>query len=642
MKSYFNKQSIDLKPTARNRWSGLRMLSLFAAVFLVINFILVGAAPALAETNSRDNNFIFQINQPNIIIDKSVSPASAGIGEQFTFVIAASNQGDGPAENVTFLDVLPPFLTIVSVTSSDNGDVLIVPLDQVNASPVERRIEMSLVPIAAGASRTITIVARVNQNATASGEYANTAFLNFNSTLQVSDTIFYQILVDVIPPTDTPTVTPTPADPSIILEKSVTPSSAGIGGSFTFVIKITNQGIGPASNVSFLDVFPPLLTITSVTSSDNEDKLVVPLEQVNASTIERRIEMSLVPIPAGSGRKITIEARVNQNTIYSGAFANTAFLNFNNTQRASNTVSYQILTNIVLPPTGGMEIDQSGMSGYLPLLIIGLVVGGFGGLALFYARRVKTQEPQLAGRFVVASLALIVAGLVISLAACTVGPQASVPQPEVQEARQQVPAELAGPASSAASQPEAAQPQRPQATAPVVTEEIIEPTPPPEAKALGGNADLSPVKRLVIPALGVDARVRFIPFDGNTWRVDTLESEIAWLGETGWPGLGGNIGLAGHVSLNDGSDGPFRNLSRLKSGDLVKVYTTQNVYTFRVSRQDKVSGGDISVVSQSEGSRLTLITCADWDKTLQTYLSRVVVSSELVDVQPADSRTSSN
>ena len=212
----------------------------------------------------------------------------------------------------------------------------------------------------------------------------------------------------------------------------------------------------------------------------------------------------------------------------------------------------------------------------------------------------------------------------------------------MQEARQQVPAELAGPASSAASQPEAAQPQRPQATAPVVTEEIIEPTPPPEAKALGGNADLSPVKRLVIPALGVDARVRFIPFDGNTWRVDTLESEIAWLGETGWPGLGGNIGLAGHVSLNDGSDGPFRNLSRLKSGDLVKVYTTQNVYTFRVSRQDKVSGGDISVVSQSEGSRLTLITCADWDKTLQTYLSRVVVSSELVDVQPADSRTSSN
>jgi sortase A len=167
-----------------------------------------------------------------------------------------------------------------------------------------------------------------------------------------------------------------------------------------------------------------------------------------------------------------------------------------------------------------------------------------------------------------------------------------------------------------------------------------DPTPPAIASAQDGSPDLTPVRRLVIPALDLDAPVRYIPFNGKTWRVDTLESQIAWLGDTGWPGLGGNIGLAGHVSLNDGSDGPFRNLSRLKPGDIVKVYTSQKIYTFRVNDLSTVAGGDISVVAQTDVSQLTLITCADWDKQSQTYLSRLVVSSDLVDVQPASQANS--
>ena len=237
--------------------------------------------------------------------------------------------------------------------------------------------------------------------------------------------------------TVTPTNTPTPLSPGIVLEKSVNPPAAGIGGVFTFTIKISNQGSGPASKVTFLDVFPPVLTIVSVTSNENEDVLIVPLEQINASNVERRIEISMVPIAAGAGRRVTIVARVNALAVASGNYANTATMYFNDTLfKASNTVGYQILTSVVLPPTGGKEINTSRAWGYLPLLIVGLLLGGLGGVAMFFARRVKSQQPQLAGRFVVVSLALIAASLVVSLAACSADPPVSVSKPAVEQARQ--------------------------------------------------------------------------------------------------------------------------------------------------------------------------------------------------------------
>jgi len=382
------------------------------------------------------------------------------------------------------------------------------------------------------------------------------------------------------------------------------------------------------------------LNIVSVTSNDGDDVLVYTIDQIN-SAIPRFVQMKLVSIPPDGGRKITIVAQVNPTAKVSANYANSAILTDTISVWQSNTVSYQILTGVTLPPTGGKEIDR-GIASYFGLLLAaGLFLAGLGGAILFQARRVKIDQPQLAGKLVVGSVVLLVVGLSLSLAACTT----RTPPPA---------AEPVSPPVAHSSSPQVVVPAAPEVGGPVVVApttrpapqleedpmDYPDPTPPAVAGAKDGNIDLTPIRRLVIPALDLDAPVRFIPFNGMTWRVDTLESQIAWLGDTGWPGLGGNIGLAGHVSLKDGSDGPFRNLSKLKAGDIVQLYTSQKVYTFRISDLDKVAGGDISVVDQTDGVHLTLITCADWDKQLQTYLSRVIVNSELVDVQPASQATS--
>ena len=89
----------------------------------------------------------------------------------------------------------------------------------------------------------------------------------------------------------------------------------------------------------------------------------------------------------------------------------------------------------------------------------------------------------------------------------------------------------------------------------------------------GGEPDSSSVSRLNIPAIGVDAVVKYVPFSGSTWLISGLKQEIAWMGDTSWPGLGSNTGFAGHVDLVTGERGPFWDLKDLKTGDQVVVYT---------------------------------------------------------------------
>ena len=142
------------------------------------------------------------------------------------------------------------------------------------------------------------------------------------------------------------------------------------------------------------------------------------------------------------------------------------------------------------------------------------------------------------------------------------------------------------------------------------------------------------VTRIIIPSLGLDTVVKYVPFDGSTWLIGGLKQEVAWMGDTSWPGLGGNTGLAGHVDLADGSDGPFRFLFDLQPGDEVILHTEQNIYTYLVREQVVVEDYDLSVIEATEKPQITLITCTDWDTELRVYLKRLVIFSDLIDVKP--------
>ncbi len=106
------------------------------------------------------------------------------------------------------------------------------------------------------------------------------------------------------------------------------------------------------------------------------------------------------------------------------------------------------------------------------------------------------------------------------------------------------------------------------------------------------------------------------------------------MGDTSWPGLGGNTGLAGHVTLRDGSDGPFRNLTEVQAGDEVIVYTEEKVYTYLVSLVSLVAEDALDVIQPQTTSQVTLVTCADWNDDLKMYMKRLVVIADLQDSRP--------
>jgi sortase (surface protein transpeptidase) len=47
-----------------------------------------------------------------------------------------------------------------------------------------------------------------------------------------------------------------------------------------------------------------------------------------------------------------------------------------------------------------------------------------------------------------------------------------------------------------------------------------------------------------------------------------------------------------------------------------------------------VEQDDLSVVSATEGSQITLITCMEWDDSLKIYLKRLAVMADLVRTEP--------
>jgi len=138
------------------------------------------------------------------------------------------------------------------------------------------------------------------------------------------------------------------------------------------------------------------------------------------------------------------------------------------------------------------------------------------------------------------------------------------------------------------------------------------------------------VTRLVIPDLRLDAQIRYIPFDRNTWDLNSLGQSVAWLENVAGGETTKNLVLAGHVTVRDGTHGPFRYLSRLKPGAKVVVYTEKYIYTYRVRELLIVKPEDAYLMGDSPHSQLTLLTCTTWNEKTKSYLRRQIVIADLL------------
>jgi LPXTG-site transpeptidase (sortase) family protein len=83
----------------------------------------------------------------------------------------------------------------------------------------------------------------------------------------------------------------------------------------------------------------------------------------------------------------------------------------------------------------------------------------------------------------------------------------------------------------------------------------------------------------------------------------TLARAAGHIENTALPGQPGNIGIAGH------RDTVFRPLRRIKKGDELKLRTSSETYTYRVSSTSIVEPHEVHVLAPTGEPTLTLVTC---------------------------------
>ncbi len=149
--------------------------------------------------------------------------------------------------------------------------------------------------------------------------------------------------------------------------------------------------------------------------------------------------------------------------------------------------------------------------------------------------------------------------------------------------------------------------------------------------------------RLVIPAIGVDAKIQAVGLSktGNgTMGIPTNFTDVAWYKKGPIPGAVGSAVIDGHLDGKHVPKAVFYNLGLLKLGDLVEVIDTNGLnrqfQVVNVRTYDNKASTRNIFSSDKSNARLDLITCAgDWIKNEKLYNQRVVVFTQLISITSA-------
>lgn len=135
-------------------------------------------------------------------------------------------------------------------------------------------------------------------------------------------------------------------------------------------------------------------------------------------------------------------------------------------------------------------------------------------------------------------------------------------------------------------------------------------------------------RRVVIPALEVDAPVVPIKAAGRTLLPPDDPQQLGWWSDGARPGDRGSVLITGHTVHTGG--GALDNLETLRPADRVTVRTVTGARDYRVTRVKVYRKGTVArdaqqLFSQQVAGRLVLVTCENWNGV--RYLSNVVVTA---------------
>jgi LPXTG-site transpeptidase (sortase) family protein len=359
------------------------------------------------------------------------------------------------------------------------------------------------------------------------------------------------------------------------------------------------------------------------------------------SLSSRTVTVEVGTLNAGQSATITVKVSVNNVATSNTTVANTAYMTYqfgSTTYSGSASASFNLVRSSTLPGTGGIELparpEEASLSkvsrvilfSTLLLLLLGLA-------ALVIGLRARMRRSEWSGFALRMGVMFVAASILFGLASAAVmeftGQEPSSALAELSKSSRTVKATPLSPDDPAWVGSNPGEPE--------VLPDFPIPEPTNVAPDENGNKpDTSPVNRIVLPILGIDTVVKYVPYDGLTWLIAGLQQEVAWMGDTSWPGLGGNTAMAGHVTLRNGRDGPFRHLDQLQTNDEVVLYTDENVYTYKVRETSVVPSSEMSVIEPTGSPQLTLITCMNFNTEAGIYLDRLIVFADLVGTKPLD------
>jgi LPXTG-site transpeptidase (sortase) family protein len=136
--------------------------------------------------------------------------------------------------------------------------------------------------------------------------------------------------------------------------------------------------------------------------------------------------------------------------------------------------------------------------------------------------------------------------------------------------------------------------------------------------------------RVLIPTAGVNALVVSVYLDSESWDVSQLGGNAGHLQGTAWFDAPGNIALAGHAEMADGSAGIFARLEQLRLGDPIILTLGDREQRYSVTDVRRTAPDDLTPLYPTTSDQVTLITCDGYNFLQNVYQERIVVVAERI------------
>lgn len=137
-------------------------------------------------------------------------------------------------------------------------------------------------------------------------------------------------------------------------------------------------------------------------------------------------------------------------------------------------------------------------------------------------------------------------------------------------------------------------------------------------------------RRIYFPGVESYGQIVTVAKVPGGWDVSNLQQLVGHLEGTAWFDRPGNIVLAGHFEDELGNPGPFRYLYYAKVGDRILVQNGADapLTVFEVREVFSTDPSNLEILRNTPETRLTLITCDDWNPNREVYDKRLIVVAE--------------